>query len=197
MHVHTTKWPSVPNHKSKQKRALESSRFESNSHNIPWKFCELLKNHFKIPYFWGYLKCVGLGYLQAWISEKPANRSSWRPFLVISALPRKYFSNFPCYPTLVIIGWGVIMSDIQVLRKNLCYGAGSSPAGRSGARPPHLKSVPPHFTFAPRLLHTSNTVFFKFGPPSGFWPPLLLNPGHGPAMVLSSMAENENNKKSR
>jgi len=31
--------------------------------------------------------------------------------------------------------------------------------GASGARPPHLKSVPPNFTFGPRLLHTSNTVF--------------------------------------
>ena len=36
----------------------------------------------------------------------------------------------------------------------------------------------PHFTFGPRLLHTSNIVFEKCGPPfwflappSGFWPP--------------------------
>ena len=32
----------------------------------------------------------------------------------------------------------------------------------------------PHFTFDPRLLHTSNTVFYKFGPPSGFWPLFLV-----------------------
>jgi len=37
---------------------------------------------------------------------------------------------------------------------------GSSPAGgASGARHPHLKSVPPISRLAPRLLHTSNTVF--------------------------------------
>jgi len=37
--------------------------------------------------------------------------------------------------------------------------AGSSQAGASGARPPHLKSVPPISRLAHRLLHTSNTVF--------------------------------------
>jgi len=31
--------------------------------------------------------------------------------------------------------------------------------GSSGARTPHLKSVPPISRLAPRLLHTSNTVF--------------------------------------
>ena len=60
------------------------------------------------------------------------------------------------------------------------HGEGPSPAqGRgSGARPPHLKSVPPISRLAHRLLHTSNTVFKKCGspcwflaPPSGFWPP--------------------------
>jgi len=57
----------------------------------------------------------------------------------------------------------------------------------SGAQPPHLKSVPPISRLTHRLLHTSNTVFKKCGPPfwflvppSGFWPPLLLNPGDGP-----------------
>jgi len=38
----------------------------------------------------------------------------------------------------------------------------------------------PHFTLAPRLLHTSNTVFLKCGPPLWFLAPLLLNPGDGP-----------------
>ena len=62
-----------------------------------------------------------------------------------------------------------------------------STAVASGARPPHLKSVPP------RLLHTSSTVFLKWGSPFwfltplfGFWPSLLLNPGDGPAYVICS-----------
>ena len=46
---------------------------------------------------------------------------------------------------------------------------------------PHLKSVPSHFMFGPRLLHTSNIVFLKCAAPCGFWPPLLGNPGDGPA----------------
>jgi len=39
------------------------------------------------------------------------------------------------------------------------------------------------------LLHTSNAVFKNSGPPSDFWPlllvfgPLLLNPGDGPAKI--------------
>ena len=52
------------------------------------------------------------------------------------------------------------------------HGQGLSPAGGgSGARPHHLKSVPPHLTFGPRLLHTSNTVFKKCGPSIWFLPP--------------------------
>jgi len=56
--------------------------------------------------------------------------------------------------------------------------------------PPIWNRCPPISRLAHRLLHTSNTVFKKCGspcwflaPPSGFWPPLLLNPGDGPAMV--------------
>jgi len=61
---------------------------------------------------------------------------------------------------------------------------------------------------APRLLHTSNTVFKKCAPPSGFGPffwflsPLLLNPGDGPvasivnpAQGVAANAINENNEK--
>jgi len=64
---------------------------------------------------------------------------------------------------------------------------GPSPAGASGARPPHFKSVPPHFTFGPPVATYIQYCIFKmcpsllvFGHPSGFWPPLLLNPGDGP-----------------
>jgi len=52
----------------------------------------------------------------------------------------------------------------------------------SGSRLPHLKSVPPISRLAPRLQHTSNTVFLKCGPPFGFWSPLLLNPCDGPGL---------------
>jgi len=58
--------------------------------------------------------------------------------------------------------------------------------GASGARPPHLKSVPPHFTFGPLVATYIHYCIFKMwplfwflAPPSGFWPPLLLNPGDG------------------
>jgi len=42
---------------------------------------------------------------------------------------------------------------------DLCSHQGRRQRRASGARPPHLKSVTPHFTFGPWLLHTSNTVF--------------------------------------
>jgi len=48
---------------------------------------------------------------------------------------------------------------------------------------PHLKSVPTHFMFGLRLLHTSNIVFKKCGPPCAFWTPLLRNPGDGPVAL--------------
>jgi len=56
---------------------------------------------------------------------------------------------------------------------------------------PHLKSVPvvPHLKYeslisclAPWLLHTSNRVFLKCGPPSGFWPLHLV---FGPPAAIS------------
>jgi len=52
--------------------------------------------------------------------------------------------------------------------------------GASDASPP-CEIGAPHFTFGPRLLHASNTLFLKCGPsfwflaPPVFWPPLLLN----------------------
>jgi len=56
---------------------------------------------------------------------------------------------------------------------------------------PICNRCPPISCLASRLLHTSNTVFLKCGPPfwflapPGFWLPLLLNPGDGPALILS------------
>jgi len=46
--------------------------------------------------------------------------------------------------------------------------------GAGGAPHPHFKWVPPISGLTHRLLHTSNTVFQKCGPPSGFWPLLLV-----------------------
>ena len=50
--------------------------------------------------------------------------------------------------------------------------------GDSGARPPYLKSVPPHFTFGPPVAAFIQycivkmwTPFCFFAPPSGFWSP--------------------------
>jgi len=60
------------------------------------------------------------------------------------------------------------LSSLQVLHSCRAVASG----GASGALP-----GAPHFTFGPRLLHTSNTVFFKCGPswflapPSGSFPP--------------------------
>jgi len=53
--------------------------------------------------------------------------------------------------------------------------------GASGARLPHLKSAPLHFTFGPPVAAYIQYCIFKMWPSSGFWPPLLLNPGDGPA----------------
>jgi len=82
-----------------------------------------------------------------------------------------------------LTGFVELLSLVSV--DDLCSHQGRRQRGASGARPHHLKSVPPHFTFVPWLLHTSNTVFLKSGHPSGFYPsiwflaPLLLNPGDG------------------
>ena len=55
---------------------------------------------------------------------------------------------------------------------------------------PHLKSVPPHFAFGPPVVTYIQYCILKRGPPfwfltppSGFWPPLLLNPGDGHGRV--------------
>ena len=47
--------------------------------------------------------------------------------------------------------------------------------GGRGARPPHLKLVPPHFTFGPPVATYIQYCILKM------WLPLLLNPGDGPA----------------
>jgi len=51
---------------------------------------------------------------------------------------------------------------------------------RQWCRPPIWNRWPPISRLDARLLHISTTVFLKCGPPSGFWPPLLPNPGDGP-----------------
>ena len=57
----------------------------------------------------------------------------------------------------------------------------------SGARPPHLKSVPPILRLAPGC-YTYPILYFKnVAPPSGFCPPLLLNPGGGPDVTSRSL----------
>jgi len=52
-----------------------------------------------------------------------------------------------------------------------CRSQGRRQQGGQWGPIPHLKSVPPSSRLAHRLLHTSNTVFFKCGPSSGFRPP--------------------------
>jgi len=65
---------------------------------------------------------------------------------------------------------------------------GSSPTGGQWCPAPHLKSLPPYFTFGPPVAAYIQYYILKmrphfcfFAPPSGFWPPLLLNLGDGPA----------------
>ena len=60
--------------------------------------------------------------------------------------------------------------------------------GASGARPPHLKSVPHISRLAPQLLHTSNTVLHKCAPPFWILAPLLLNTGYGPDFNVAMFA---------
>jgi len=57
----------------------------------------------------------------------------------------------------------------------------------NGYRPPHLKPVPPHFTFGPPVAtYIQYCILEMWSPlsvfgPSWFLTPLVLNPGHGPA----------------
>ena len=46
--------------------------------------------------------------------------------------------------------------------------------GGSVARAPHLKSVPPHFTFGQLVAAYIQYCILKMWPPSGFWPLLLV-----------------------
>jgi len=56
------------------------------------------------------------------------------------------------------------------------FEAGPSPAGGSGARRPHLKSVPPHFMFGPPIAAYIQYCNLKM------CPSVLLNSGDGPAL---------------
>jgi len=59
---------------------------------------------------------------------------------------------------------------------------------------PQFKSVPPHFTVGLLVAAYIQYSIFKMwppfwfqAPPFGFWPPLLLNPGDGPARVWNKL----------
>ena len=58
-------------------------------------------------------------------------------------------------------------------RLRLCSRAVAS-QGASGVRPPHLKSVSPHFTFGPPVDAYIQHCILKMCPPSGFWPLFLV-----------------------
>jgi len=53
---------------------------------------------------------------------------------------------------------------------------GPSPVGGQWCSAPHLKSVPPHFTFGPPFATYIQYCILKM------CPPLLLNPGDGPGL---------------
>jgi len=52
--------------------------------------------------------------------------------------------------------------------------------GASGVQPPHLKYVPPHFTFGPLAAAYIQYSIFKMWPPLLVFGPPLLSPGDGP-----------------
>ena len=58
--------------------------------------------------------------------------------------------------------------------------SGPSPAGVIGARPPFEIGDPPFHIWPPGCYIYPILYFNNVTPPSGFWPPLLLNPGDGP-----------------
>ena len=59
--------------------------------------------------------------------------------------------------------------------------SGMSPAGGQWCSAPHLKSVPPPFTFGPLVAAYIQYSIFKMWPPFlVFGPPLVLYPGDGP-----------------
>jgi len=59
--------------------------------------------------------------------------------------------------------------------------------GASGVRPPHLKSVLPHFTFGLLVTAYIQCSIFKMWPPSWFLASLLLNPRNGPVRTVSCL----------
>ena len=48
---------------------------------------------------------------------------------------------------------------------------------------PPFEICAPHFMFDPQLLHTSNILFLKCGPPLWLLPPLMRNAGDGPGDI--------------
>jgi len=85
----------------------------------------------------------------------------------------------PSCPMQLSIFWNIVHIGLNVFWSNALgpFWTGPSPVGGPMVPGPHLKSVPPHFTFGPWLLYTSNTAFKKCAPPSGFWPlPLVFGP---------------------
>ena len=57
---------------------------------------------------------------------------------------------------------------------------GPSPAGGPVVPGPPFEIGAPHFAFGPLVATYIQYCVLKMWPPSGFWPPLLLNPGDGP-----------------
>jgi len=83
-----------------------------------------------------------------------------------------HISVFIYFTYLVFIYFILFYLYIYVFTTDSCQGRRQR--GAICARTPHLKSVPSHFTVGPRLLHTSDAIFWKCGPPSGFWPLFLV-----------------------
>ena len=78
------------------------------------------------------------------------------------------------------------LNEYQMLMSPAIQSGSSSAGGGSGARPPYLKSVPPHFRFGPPVAAYIQYCILKMCPsfwflaPFVFLVPLLLNPGDGP-----------------
>jgi len=107
-----------------------------------------------------------------------------RAFFLWRSLNLKYISGKfgrirenSCAPSKLCLLLHLCMSLHKLFRKiSVIYLQGRRQRGGQWFPAPPFEICAPISRLAPWLLHTSNTVFLKCGPPSGFWPLLSFGP---------------------
>ena len=102
------------------------------------------------------------------ISVAQATGVHWKleklPFGFDEKVPRKLNRVEPWFDGI----FSIRISFISFIRS---CAQGRRQRGASGARPPHLKSVPPFHIWPPGCYMNPIMYFKNVAPPSGFWPP--------------------------